>query len=335
MADKEEEEEKEEAKQQQQLPVVLQVLPVRAIAKGEDRFTKKFRFLKAWESSIPTELFLTTHAQSVRAILCSGITPVPADILRCLPSLGCIVTTSAGLNHIDLAECWRRGISIANAGDCFSEDAADYAIGLLLDVLRRISAADRYVRRGLWPTKGDYPLGSRLGGQRVGIVGLGHIGSEVAKRLVAFGCSISYNSRKKKPYVAFPYYSDVLDLAANTDVLIICCALTKETHHIINRDVLLALGEKGVVVNVGRGSLIDEKELIQCLVQGEIGGAGLDVFENEPDVPKEFRDLDNVVLSPHKAVFTSESDSSLHDLVIANLEAFFSNKPLLSEVKDE
>ncbi|XP_042511687.1 glyoxylate/hydroxypyruvate reductase HPR3-like, partial [Macadamia integrifolia] len=175
----------------------------------------------------------------------------------------------------------------------------------------------------------------QLGGKRVGIVGLGHIGSEVAKRLVAFGCSVSYNSRKKKPFVVFPYYSDVLDLAANSDVLIVCCALTKETHHIINRDVLLALGEKGVIVNVGRGAHIDEKELIHCLVQGEIGGAGLDVYENEPHVPKELLALDNVVLSPHRAVFTPESFLSLHDVLIANLEAFFSDKPLLSEVKDE
>ncbi|KAJ4955257.1 hypothetical protein NE237_012040 [Protea cynaroides] len=326
---------REEEQQQQRLPVVLQLRPVFAIAPAEDRFLQKFRFLKAWESSMPKDLFLTTHAQSVRALLCSGGTPVTADDLRCLPSLRCILTTSAGLNHIDLVECRRRGIAIANSGDCFSEDASDYAIGLLLDVLRRISAADRYVRQGLWPTKGDYPLGSKLGGKRVGIVGLGHIGTEVAKRLVAFGCSISYHSRKNKPSVAFPYYSDVRDLAANSDVLIICCALTKETHHIINRDVLLELGEKGVIINVGRGALIDEKELIQCLVQGEIGGAGLDVFENEPDVPKELHALDNVVLSPHRAVFTRESNSSLHDLLIANLEAFFSNKPLVSEVKEE
>ncbi|XP_042512717.1 glyoxylate/hydroxypyruvate reductase HPR3-like [Macadamia integrifolia] len=335
MADEEKEEQRQA--EMEKLPVVLQVHPVFAIAPIEDRYLKKFRFLKAWESSMPLDLFLTTHAQSVRALLCSGGTgiPVTADVLRFLPSLRCIVTTSAGLNHIDLAECRRRGIAIANSGDAFSEDVADYAIGLLLDVLRRISAANRYVRQGLWPTQGEYPLGSRLGGKRVGIVGLGHIGSEVAKRLVAFGCSVSYNSRKKKPFVAFPYYSDVLDLAANSDVLIVCCALTKETHHIINRDVLLALGEKGVIVNVGRGAHIDEKELIHCLVQGEIGGAGLDVYENEPHVPKELLALDNVVLSPHRAVFTPESFLSLHDVLIANLEAFFSDKPLLSEVKDE
>ncbi|KAJ4957271.1 hypothetical protein NE237_014054 [Protea cynaroides] len=329
------EENQQQEAEMEKLPVVLQLRPVPAIAPVEDRFLNKFRFLKAWESSMPMDLFLTTHSQSVRALLCSGITPVTADVLRCLPSLQCIVTASAGLNHIDLTECRSRGIAIANAGGCFSENSADYAIGLLLDVLRRISAADRYVRQGLWPTKGDYPLGSRLGGKRVGIVGLGHIGSEIAKRLVAFGCRISYNSRKKKSSVAFPFYSHVRDLAANSDALILCCALTNETHHIINRDVLLALGEQGVIINVGRGALIDEKELVQCLMQGEIGGAGLDVFENEPDVPKELLVLDNVVLSPHTAVLTPEALMSLHDLLMANLEAFFSNKPLVSEVKDE
>ncbi|XP_043718065.1 glyoxylate/hydroxypyruvate reductase HPR3-like [Telopea speciosissima] len=318
----------------EKLPVVLQLRPVPIIDPVEDRFLNKFRFLKAWESSMPMDLFLTTHAQSVRAILCSGLTPITVDALRCLPSLQCIVTTSAGLNHIDLAECRRRGISIANSGDAFSEDVAEYAIGLYLDVLRRISAADRYVRQGLWPTKGDYPLGSRLRGKRVGIVGLGHIGSEIAKRLLAFGCSISYNSRKKKPSIDFPYYSDVCELAANSDALILCCAWTKETHHIVNRDVLLALGEKGVIINVGRGALVDEKELIECLMQGKIGGAGLDVFENEPNVPEELRTSDNVVLSPHSAVWTPEAFLSLHECLLANLEAFFSDKPLVSEVKD-
>ncbi|KAJ4956041.1 hypothetical protein NE237_012824 [Protea cynaroides] len=145
----------------EKLPVVLQLLPVTTIATFEDRFLKKYRFLKAWESSMPTDLFLTTHAQSVRALLCHQ-TPVTADVLHYLPSLQLIVTTSAGLNHIDLTECWRRGIAIANAGDCYSEDGADYAVGLFLDVLRRISAADRYVRQGLWPTMGAYPLASKV-----------------------------------------------------------------------------------------------------------------------------------------------------------------------------
>lgn len=173
----------------------------------------------------------------------------------------------------------------------------------------------------------------QLWGKRVGIVGLGSIGSEVAKRLVAFDCRIAYNSRAKKPSSPYTYYDNVCDLAVNSDVLITCCALTSETHHIINKDVLTALGKEGIIINVGRGPLIDEKELVQYLVQGEIGGAGLDVFEKEPYVPTELFELDNVVLSPHLAVLTPESFEALHELVIANLKAFFSNKPLLSPVR--
>ncbi|KAJ4727072.1 glyoxylate/hydroxypyruvate reductase HPR3-like [Melia azedarach] len=299
---------------------------------GEHLFTSnKFQYLKAYDSTLPLQQFLTTkNARSVQAIFsCSGA-PVNADILQLLPEARLVVATSSGLNHIDLEECRRRGVAVVNAGNVFSEDVADCAVGLLIDVLRNISAADRFVRQGLWPINGEYPLGSKLGGKRVGIVGLGSIGSEVAKRLESFGCCISYNSRKKKPSVTYPYYWDACELAAKNDVLIICCALTDQTHHLINKQVLDALGKKGVIINVGRGAIIDEKEMVRCLLQGEIAGAGLDVFENEPDVPKELFALDNVVLSPHSAVFTPESFMDVCELAVANLEAFFSNKPLLS-----
>lgn len=167
-----------------------------------------------------------------------------------------------------------------------------------------------------------------------GSLGL-EIDLEVAKRLEAFGCNISYNSRKKKEHVTYPFYDNVCELAADMEVLIICCGLTEQTRHMIDRKVLLALGKQGVIVNIGRGVIINEKEMVQCLVQGEIGGAGLDVFENEPNVPKELFALDNVVLSPHRAVFMLKSFEDLHDIMIGNLEAFFSNGPLLSLVTNE
>ncbi|XP_059651503.1 glyoxylate/hydroxypyruvate reductase HPR3-like [Cornus florida] len=319
--------------QEQELPKVVLVLrPTIGFSDYGKQFSEKFHLLKAWESPMPTEQFLATHASSVQAMLCSVGTPVQSDVLRLLPSLKVIVTTSAGLNQIDLPECRRRGISIANTGTIYSADVADVALGLLIDVLRKITAANRYVRGGLWPIQGDYPLGSKLGGKRVGIVGLGNIGSEVAKRVEAFGCIISYNSRRKKPSVSYTYYPDVCELAANCDILVICCALTDQTHHMINKDVLLALGEEGVIVNIGRGAVIDEKELVRFLVEGKIAGAGLDVFENEPHVPKELFAMDNVVLTPHRAVFTDESFLDLYELIVGNFEAFFSGKPLLSPV---
>jgi hydroxypyruvate reductase 2 len=175
----------------------------------------------------------------------------------------------------------------------------------------------------------------QLGGKRVGIVGLGSIGSEVAKRLVGFGCRVAYNSRNKKPSAPYPYYADVCDLAVKSDVLVVCCALTDKSHHIINKDVLTALGRDGVIINVGRGALVDEKELVQFLARGEIGGAGLDVFEKEPEVPKELFAMDNVVLSPHHAVMTPESFEALFEVIMANLKAFFSNKPFISPVQHE
>ncbi|XP_048131914.1 glyoxylate/hydroxypyruvate reductase HPR3-like [Rhodamnia argentea] len=292
-----------------------------------------FHFLKPWESPLPFDDFLSSpDARAAEAILTYGGAPVTADMLRRLPEARLVVTASAGLNHIDLAECRRRGIAIACSGDAYTDAVADLAVGLLIDVLRKLSAGDRYLRRGLWSSEGEFALGSKLGGKRVGIVGLGRIGLEVAKRLEAFGCAISYQSRKKKPYVSYAFYSNVYELATNCDALVICCGLTEETHHMINREVLLALGKEGVIVNVARGSIIDEKEMVQLLVQGELGGAGLDVFENEPSVPEELLALDNVVLSPHTAVYTPETLSDLCDLVVGNLEAFFSNKPLLSPV---
>ncbi|XP_048140991.1 glyoxylate/hydroxypyruvate reductase HPR3 isoform X1 [Rhodamnia argentea] len=317
------------------LPQLLVINPPGLFDYG-DPFAAKFTVLRAWESPLPLPRFLSAHAQSAPALLCSAATRVTAGLLDLLPSLRIIVTTSAGLNHIDVPECRRRGIAVANAGEVFSDDVADAAVGLALDVLRRVSAADRFVRRGLWAKDGDFALGSKqLVGKRVGIVGLGSIGLQVAKRLEAFGCPVSYNSRTKKPSVSYTFYANVYELAANSDILIICCALTEQTRHMIGKSVLLALGKDGIIINVGRGAIIDEKELVQSLVWGEIRGSGLDVFENEPNVPEELLSLDNVVLSPHVAAFTEESFQDLTELMIANLEAFFSNKPLITPVMDK
>ncbi|GLU00517.1 hypothetical protein SLE2022_178810 [Rubroshorea leprosula] len=319
------------------LRLVLVIKPPPILTLFEEKLiSTKFQLLKAWESALPLDQFLITHAGSVRAVLCSGASPITTDVLQLLPSLQLVVTASAGLNHVDLPACRQRGIAVTNAGTVLVDDGADAAVGLLVDVLRKISAADRFVRQqGLWPASGDYPLGSKLGCRRVGIVGLGGIGSAVAKRLEAFGCTITYNSRKKKPHVPYPFYPNVLQLAENSDVLIICCGLNAETRHMINREVLLALGKEGVLINIARGAIVDEKEMVQSLLAREIAGAGLDVFEKEPDVPKELFALDNVVLSPHAAVFTPESFLGLCELVVGNLEAFFSNQPLLSPVLDE
>ncbi|PRQ57732.1 putative oxidoreductase [Rosa chinensis] len=314
------------------LPDVLIIQPPPAFISFESDFTQKFNILRAWESPLPLDQFLTTHAQSVHALLCRAETPINADVLRLLPALKIVVSASTGADQVDKAECRRRGIAVTNAGNAYAEDVADIAVGLFIDVFRKISAADWYVRKGLWSSSGDYPLGSKIGGKRVGVVGLGSIGYEVAKRLEAFGCKISYNSRSERLSLSYTFYSNVSELAADSDALVICCGLTDQTRHMINKEVLSALGKDGVVVNIGRGAIIDEKELVKCLVNGEIRGAGLDVYENEPHIPKELVAMDNVVLSPHKAVYTVESVKKGGEVMIANLEAFFSNKPLVTPV---
>ncbi|KAF7825975.1 glyoxylate/hydroxypyruvate reductase HPR3-like [Senna tora] len=322
----------------QNLPYVLVLGPPLTYSEFQPRYSSSYNFLNLSSSPLPLLQFLAAHRvhpSSIRAILCNPLQRVTADVLRSLPSLGVVITTSVGTDHIDLSECRRRGIRVATAGGLSTEDVADLAVGLLIDVLRRISASDRCVRKLIRFEFLNLPLGSQVGGKRVGIVGLGKIGMEVAKRLEAFGCKILYHSRSKKPSVSYPFYSSIVELAASSDVLVVCCALTEESHHIIDRKVMLALGKDGVIVNIGRGALIDEKELVQCLVEKEIGGAGLDVFENEPHVPKELISLDNVVLSPHAASMTLESFNHTMEIAAGNLEAFFSNKPLLTPLLDD
>ncbi|XP_076908260.1 glyoxylate/hydroxypyruvate reductase HPR3-like [Bidens hawaiensis] len=314
------------------LPTVLLLGPPSVYKSHEHQFSAKFHFLKPWESSMPLHQFLSAHAGSVKAAFCSATGYITSEVLQSLPELRFVMTSSAGVDHIDLCECKQRGVKVANAGSVFSEAVADLAVGLLIDVLRRISAADRFVKAGLWNHKGDYPLGHKLGGRQVGIIGMGSIGLEVAKRLNAFGCIISYTSRNEKPHVKFPFCPRIHELAAKCEILIICCALTDQTRHMVDKSVMSALGRNGIIVNIARGAIVKEKDLVECLLNRELAGAGLDVFENEPDVPEELFELDNVVMTPHHAVMTEESTRDLYELAAGNLDAFFSNKPLMFEV---
>ncbi|KAL7593419.1 hypothetical protein Lser_V15G31700 [Lactuca serriola] len=314
---------------------VLILRPPPVFAVHEQYFSNKFQILKAYDSPLPTHDFLRSYAQSVRVVLCSGVRPITAEVIRDLPALKLVVSSATGVNHIDMAECRLRGITVTNVADVFSDDVADAAVGLYIDVMRKITASDRFVRGGQWPVTGEYPLGSKIGGKRIGIVGLGNIGSRVATRLKAMGCVVSYTSRHKKHSTPFIFYPNVLQLALNSDALIICCALTNDTRHMVNNTVIKALGKTGVIVNVARGAIINEVELVNCLVEGEIGGVGLDVFENEPNVPTQMLELDNVVLLPHRTAFTRESFHDAAQILLSNLEAFFTNKPLLTPVANQ
>ncbi|KAK1312650.1 Hydroxyphenylpyruvate reductase [Acorus calamus] len=297
----------------------------------EEELDKRFKLFRLWESPNKKD-FLRSNSASIRAVVGNANVGADAETIDALPRLEIVSSFSVGLDKVDLKKCRERGVRVTNTPDVLTEDVADIAIGLALAVMRRIPQADGYVRAGNWKARGDFRLTTRFSGKTVGIVGLGRIGMSIAKRAAAFGCPISYYSRTEKPETNFKYHPNIIELASNCDVLVVACPLTEETRHIVNRDVMDALGPKGVLVNIGRGPHVDEPELVKALVEGRLGGAGLDVYEQEPHVPEELFGLENVVLLPHVGSGTLETRKVMADLVLGNLEAHVQNKPLLTPV---
>ncbi|CAO2161683.1 unnamed protein product [Urochloa humidicola] len=300
----------------------------------EQELDRRCRLLRLWEAppGPSRDEFLRTHAGSIRAVVGNSNHGADAALIDALPALEIVASFSVGIDRVDLAKCRDRGIRVTNTPDVLTDDVADLAVGLAIAVLRRIPQADQYVRAGLWKAKGYYTLTTRFSGKRVGIIGLGRIGLAIAKRVEAFDCPVNYYQRTKKDYPNYSYYPSVVELAANSDILVVACPLNAQTRHIVNREVIEALGPKGVVINIGRGPHVDEPELVAALVEGRLGGAGLDVFENEPNVPEALLALDNVVVVPHVGSGTNETRKVMADLVLGNLEAHVLKKPLLTPV---
>ncbi|XP_057526047.1 glyoxylate/hydroxypyruvate/pyruvate reductase 2KGR-like [Amaranthus tricolor] len=296
----------------------------------EQQLSKRYNLFRFWNFPDKTQ-FLSQNANSIRALIVNSFISADASLIDALPNLEIVATFSVGLDRVDLGKCKEKGIKVTNTPDVLTDDVADLAIGLMLAVLRKIPQCDRYVRAGLWK-KGDFRLTTRFTGKKVGIIGLGRIGAAIAKRAEAFDCPIAYHSRTKRPDSNYTYYPSVHELASNCDILVVSCALTEETRHIVNREVIDALGPKGVLINIGRGPHVDEQELVKALIEGRLAGAGLDVFDNEPHVPKEMFKLDNVVILPHVASGTVETRTNMANLVLGNLEGHFNGKPLLTQV---
>ncbi|CAH9135649.1 unnamed protein product [Cuscuta epithymum] len=308
---------------------VLMMCPISSYL--EAQIDERLKLFRLWDASPSMSDFLKLNARSIRAVVGSASHGTDSGLIDSLPNLEIVSTCSVGYDKIDLAKCRERGIRVTNTPNVLTDEVADAAIALVLATLRRICAADAFVRSGLWRSC-NFELATKFSGKSVGIIGLGRIGSAIAKRAEAFGCRISYTSRLKKPHINYTFHSSVVGLAADSQILIVACSLTEETRHIVDRKVIDALGPNGVLINIGRGAHVDEPELVSALLEGRLGGAGLDVYENEPDVPDVLFGLRNVVLLPHVASDTVETSQSMADLVVANLEAHFLNKPLLSPV---
>jgi lactate dehydrogenase-like 2-hydroxyacid dehydrogenase len=280
-----------------------------------------------------TGAFLEQHGRGARVLVVSFGHPVDRGLLDRLPDLGAVVNFGVGHDNIDLAAAGERGVVVSNTPEVLDDSVAELTVGLLLDVLRGISASDRYVRSGDWEEHGPFPLTRQLAGRRVGILGMGRIGEAVARRLEPFGCSIGYHNRSRVESSSYRYAETAVELAAWADALVVLAPATPETRHLVDAHVLEALGPDGVLVNVARGSLVDETALLAALDAGTIAGAGLDVYAAEPQVPRELWDRDDVVLLPHVGSATHEAREAMAQLVLDNVERFLASGSLVTPVE--
>jgi len=281
--------------------------------------------------------FLAEHGAEVRVVVTSGSPGVNADTIAALPNLEAIVNNGAGVDSIDLEAAKRRGVGVSNTPDVLSDTVADTALGLILMTLRRFGAADRYVRAGRWASEGQFPYARDLSGLQVGILGLGRIGSAIATRLLGFDCVIAYHNRHRVAGSPYRYADSPVELAESVDVLVVAAPGDHKngdhkTRNLVDRSVLEALGPEGYLINIARGSVVDQDALVELVAGGGLAGAGLDVFVDEPNVPTELFNLDNVVLFPHVGSATARTRRAMALLAIRNLDSYLNSGELVTPV---
>jgi lactate dehydrogenase-like 2-hydroxyacid dehydrogenase len=312
-----------------QRPDVLMVRPYAQWA--IDMLAATYQIHRLWEAADPAA-FVAERASRIRAIATDAVIGFKADLIDALPNLEVICSNGAGTDSLDLEAAKRRGIPVTNTPGVLAGDVADLAVALAISVIRRMRAADAYIRSGEWARRGTMEFVPRFFGRRVGIAGLGHIGRAVAKRLSGFDAEIGYFDIAPRPDVPYTFFDDLVALATWCNLLIVTLAGGPSTHKIVTASVFEALGPDGYFVNVSRGFIVDEPPLLDALENHRIAGAGLDVFWNEPNIDARFLALDNVVLYPHHGSGTAEARKAMLELVRDNLAAHFSGRPLLTPV---
>ena len=290
-----------------------------------------FEVHKLWEAP-DKEALLKRVAPTTRAIATDGTKGASKEIMRELPKLEIVGCQGVGVDAIDLAYAREHKVIVTNTPDVLNDDVADLAMSLLLATIRRIPQGDRYVREGKW-LKGSMPLTDTLRNRTLGMVGFGRIGKTIARRAAAFDLKIVYHTRTLQSDQPHVHYGRLVEMARDVDILLVIVPGGAATRHLINAHVLEALGPNGYLINVARGSVVDEAALIKALEQGKIAGAGLDVFENEPKVPEALIKMDNVVLQPHVGSATHHTRNAMAQLVVDNLKAWLEGKPPLTPVK--
>jgi hydroxypyruvate reductase len=268
------------------------------------------------------DAFLERVAPRIRAVATGGALGLPRALMDRLPALEIVAVNGIGTDAVDLDEARRRGVLVTTTPDVLTDDVADMALSLLLSALRRICEGDRFVRGGRWPSA-SLPLARRVTGKRLGILGLGRVGRAIARRAEGFGMPVSYTDLRAAENVSYRFVPDLVELARGVDALVVAASGGAGSQNLVNAAVLSALGPEGVLINVARGSVVDEAALIAALAEGRLGGAGLDVFADEPRVPEALWSMEQVVLQPHRASATLETRADMGDVLVANLTAHF------------
>ena len=293
---------------------------------------KRFAITHHFNRPAPNALGAELKAR-IRAIATEANRGADRALIEALPRLEVISLFGVGTDSVDLAAARERNIPVTNTPGILTDEVADLAIGLMLASARQIVFADRYVRDGSWASKGPIPLGRSVGGKTMGVLGLGGIGRAIADRGAAFRMRIIYSGPRRKPEVPYEYVADIVELARQSDYLMIACRGGPETRHLVSAAVIDALGPAGTLINVARGSVVDEVALIAALAEGRLGHAALDVFESEPNPSPELLKLANVLVQPHHGSATVETRTAIGQLMIDNLGAHFAHKSLLTPVR--
>ena len=304
------------------------LIPNKMLDSAEAALAKAFTVHRLYEATDPST-YLSDIAHKIGVVASSG--GADRALIEALPNLKLVAHFGVGYDPVDVTCCKERNIRVTNTPDVLNDAVAEMTLGLMLALERRIPHADQHVRAGKWED-GGYPLTGELTGKTAGIMGLGRIGKEVARRLQAMKMQVVYNGRSEQKHEPYPYFADLKEMAAASDWLVVVVPGTAQTKHAVNMEVLKALGPQGALLNIGRGSVVDESALITCLSDGSLGGAALDVFEDEPRVPNALRTMENVVLQPHQGSATHKTRWAMGDLVVRNIKAHFSGEPLISPV---
>lgn len=309
-------------------PEILQIAPMSPAM--EAAFAEAYIVHRYWDAPDRAAL-LAEAGPRIRAVATDGHFGIAPDIMAALPRLEMVASYGVGYDNIDTAACKARGVRASNTPDVLNDAVAELALALMLGLCRRIPQTDAYVRDGKW-LKGNFGLTGELTGAHAGILGLGRIGKEIARRLQVMKMRVSYHGRHEQPFEPYTYYADLETMARDVDWLVVIAPGSAATRGIVSRRVLEALGPEGALVNVARGSLVDETAMVELLAGGGLGGAALDVFVDEPRVPEAMLAMPNVVLSPHQGSATRKTRAAMGDLVVRNLAAYFAGDPLLTPI---